>query len=147
MEAMRLDRLARLKPPPLDPSQSLLFSDLPPRVRIQAAIRLTEANVARTVPPGCAGVFFLKKVFRGGRVDERVGRDDVDLRQRLLQMAREGEENVLFGWILAEHPHDAYRIECYLWHAQGGSWRRISGDGHPEPVEPIPFLGCPDCEE
>jgi hypothetical protein len=144
---MRLDRLARLKPPPPDPSQSLLFLDLPPAVRIQAAIRLTEANVARTVPPRCAGVFFVKKVIRGGRVDERVGRDDVDLRQRLLQLAREGGENVLFGWILAENPHDAYRLECYLWHAQGGAWSRIGGDSHPEPAERIPFLGCPDCDE
>ena len=51
-----------------------------------------------------------------------MGRDDVDLRQRLLQHAREAGENALFGWIRAENAHDAYRLECYLWHAQGGAW-------------------------
>jgi len=101
------------------------------------AIRLTKANVARTVPPNRAGVFFLKSV----------GRDDVDVRKRLLQYARKGGENALFGWMLAENPHDAYRLECYLWHAQGGAWARIEGDAHPTPAERIPFLGCPDCEE
>jgi len=99
------------------------------------------------VPPGCPGVFFLKGVGPHGKVSERVGRDDVDLRQRLLQYAREGGVNVLFGWMLAENPHDAYRLECYLWHAQGGAWAGISGDAHPVPAERIPFLGCPDCEE
>ena len=53
------------------------------------------------MPPNRAGVFFLKSVGAGGRVSERVGRDDVDLRQRLLQHAREGQLNVLFGRMLA----------------------------------------------
>ena len=115
--------------------------------RIQAAIRMTESNVARTVPPGIAGVYFVKSVVQGGRIAERVGRDDVDLRQRLLQHARDGGENVLFGWMRAEDPNDAYRLECYLWHAQGGAWASIAGDAHPAAAERIPFLGCPDCEE
>jgi hypothetical protein len=115
-------------------------------VRIQPAIRLTESNVARTVPPGVAGVYFLKLVARGGRVNERVGRDDVDLRQRLLKHARDASENVLFGWIFASDANEAYRLECYLWHAQGGAWTQIAGDAHPLPAEPIPFLGCPDCD-
>jgi hypothetical protein len=110
-------------------------------------VRLTEANVARTVPPGLPGVYFLKTVGERGRVDERVGRDDVDLRQRLLQHARERRENVLFGWMIAADANEAYRLECYLWHAQGGAWAGISGDAHPVAAERIPFLGCPDCEE
>jgi hypothetical protein len=80
-------------------------------------------------------------------VDERVGRDDVDLRQRLLQHARQQDENVLFGWMIAADANEAYRLECYLWHAQGGAWAGIAGDAHPAPAERIPFLGCPDCEE
>jgi len=140
-------RKARLMEPSSDPAQPSLFPGLPPAPRVQPAIRLTETNVARTVPPNCVGVFFLKCVGPGGRVSERVGRDDVDLRQRLLQHAREGGANVLFGWMLAESAHEAYRLECYLWHAQGGAWVRIEDDAHPTPVEPIPFLGCPDCEE
>jgi hypothetical protein len=76
-----------------------------------------------------------------------VGRDDVDLRQRLLQHAREGNTNVLFGWILAPDAHEAYRLECYLWHAQGGAWARLECDAHPRSSEPIPALGCPDCDE
>ena len=55
--------------------------------------------------------------------------------------------SVLFGWMLAENAHEAYRLECYLWHAQGGAWARIEGDAHPTPAEKIPFLGCPDCED
>jgi hypothetical protein len=94
-----------------------------------------------------AGVYFLKRVGQKGRVDERVGRDDVDLRQRLLEHARAGDENVLFGWMIAADANEAYRLECYLWHAQGGAWARIAGDAHPVPAERIPFLGCPDCEE
>jgi hypothetical protein len=143
---MRLARRA-WHAPEANPAQPSLFPDLPPAPRIQPAIRLTEANVARTVPPGQAGVYFLKSVRPGGRVRERVGRDDVDLRQRLLQHAREPEANVLFGWMLAGDANEAYRLECYLWHAQGGAWARIEGDSHPTPAERIPFLGCPDCDE
>ena|SRR5450432_711116 len=144
---MRAARKVRLFEPPLDSAQPSLFPELPPATRVQAAIRLTESNVARTVPPGIAGVYFVKSVWGGGRVSERVGRDDVDLRQRLLQLAREAGENVLFGWLRAENPHDAYRLECYLWHAQGGAWASVAGDSHPLPEERIPFLGCPDCEQ
>ncbi len=144
---MRAVRRRRFEEPKTDPAQPSLFPDLPPAPRIQAAIRLTEANVARTVPPARPGVFFVKSVAAGGRVLERVGRDDVDLRQRLLRLAQEGGENALFGWLLAENANEAYRLECYLWHARGGAWAGISGDAHPTPAEPIPFLGCPDCDE
>jgi len=131
----------------IDPAQLTLFHALPLSPRIQPALRLTEANVARTVPPERPGVYYLKTVGSGGRVCERVGRDDTDLRQRLLDHARAGEANVLYGWMLAESAGDAYQLECYLWHAQGGSWGGIAGDAHPAPEERIPFLGCPDCEE
>lgn len=143
---MRLARRQREQPQP-DPAQPSLFPGLPRAPRIQAAIRLTEANVARTVPPGTAGVYFLKSVGPGGIVVERVGRDDVDIRQRLLQHAREGIENILFGWMHAADANEAYQLECYLWHAQGGAWASLEGDSHPQPAEPIPFLGCPDCDD
>ena len=143
---MRPARRVRFEEPAEDPAQPPLFPELPPAVRIRPAIRLTEANVARTVPPGVAGVYFVKTVARGGRVNERVGRDDIDLRQRLLGHAREAAENVLFGWMFAADPNEAYRLECYLWHAQGGAWSSLESDSHPQPVEPIPFLGCPDCD-
>ena len=144
---MRLVGRPRHSAPPLHPAQLSLFPALPPAIRIQPAIRLTEANVARTVPPGRPGVFFLKSVAPDGRVAERVGRDDVDLRQRLLKHAAEGLPNVLFGWILAEDANQAYQLECYLWHAHGGAWAGIAGDAHPAPSDRIPFLGCPDCDE
>jgi hypothetical protein len=144
---MRLAGRPRHEPPPADTAQLPLFPGLPPAARVQPAVRLTEANVARTVPPGRAGVYFLKSVGSDGQVAERVGRDDLDLRQRLLQHAREGRPNVLFGWILAADANEAYRLECYLWHAHGGAWAGIAGDAHPIPAERIPFLGCPDCDE
>jgi hypothetical protein len=144
---MRLAGRPRHEPPPSNTAQLSLFPGLPPSVRVQTAIRLTEANVARTVPPGRAGVFFLKSVGADGQIAERMGRDDLDLRQRLLQYAREGLPNVLFGWVLAEDANEAYRLECYLWHAWGGAWSRIAGDAHPSPSSRIPFLGCPDCDE
>jgi hypothetical protein len=144
---MRLAGRTRFETPPPNAAQLSLFPGLPPSARVQPAIRLTESNVARTVPPGRAGVYFLKVVGPDGQVAERVGRDDVDLRQRLLKYAREGRSNVLFGWILAEDANDAYQLECYLWHAHGGAWAGISGDAHPTPCERIPFLGCPDCDE
>jgi len=143
---MRSARRARFEQSQDNPAQPSLFPEIPPAARIQSAIRLTEGNVARTVPPAIAGVYFLKTVGPRGRVDERVGRDDVDLRQRLLELAGGATENVLFGWMRADGPSEAYRLECYLWHAQGGAWGRISGDAHPLPAERIPFLGCPDCE-
>ncbi len=143
---MRPARRAWHVPEP-DPAQPSLFPEIPAAPRIQSAIRLTETNVARAVPPNCPGVFSLKSVAAGGRVIERVGRDDVDLRQRLLQFAKEGALNALFGWMLAQDANEAYRLECYLWHAQGGAWAGIAGDAHPRLAEPIPFLGCPDCEE
>ncbi|MEP6994423.1 MAG: hypothetical protein ABI968_07885 [Acidobacteriota bacterium] len=144
---MRLAGRPRHEPPPLNAAQLSLFPGLPGSVRVQPAIRLTEANVARTVPPGRPGVYFLKSVDADGQVNERVGRDDVDLRQRLLEYARHGLPNVLFGWIAAEDPNEAYQLECYLWHAHGGAWAGITGDAHPSPVNRIPFLGCPDCDE
>jgi len=144
---MRPARRARFEEPAVDSTQPSLFQDLPPPVRIQPAIRLTETNVARTVPPGRSGVYFVKSVGTGGRIRERVGRDDVDLRQRLLSHARTAREDALFGWMLAADANEAYRLECYLWHAQGGAWARIEGDSHPTPAERIPFLGCPDCDE
>ena len=144
---MRLAGRPRHDPPPPNPAQLSLFPGLSPSRHVRPAIRLTEANVARTVPPGRPGVFFLKSVAPDGEVAERVGRDDVDLRQRLLQYARERLPNVLFGWILAEDANEAYQLECYLWHAHGGAWARIAGDAHPSPSNRIPFLGCPDCDE
>jgi hypothetical protein len=144
---MRLARHNRHSRPQLDPAQPSLFPGLPPAPRIQAAIRLTESNVARTVPPHTAGVYFLKSVGLGGQVAERVGRDDVDLRQRLLEHARQGDPNVLFGWMLAADANEAYRLECYLRHAQGGAWASLEGDAHPQPTDPAPFLGCPDCDD
>lgn len=144
---MRLAGRTRHDAPPPNPGQLSLFPGLPPSVRVQPAIRLTESNVARTVPPGRPGVFFLKSVGADGEIRERVGRDDVDLRQRLLQYARQGGVNVLFGWMLAENANEAYQLECYLWHAHGGAWAGIEGDAHPVPAERIPFLGCPDCDE
>jgi hypothetical protein len=144
---MRLAGRSSREAPAFDAAQLSLFPAFPPTLRVQAAVRLTESSVARNVPPGRPGVFFLKSVGSEGQVSERVGRDDVDLRQRLLQYAREGRTNVLFGWILAEDANEAYRLECYLWHAHGGAWAGIAGDAHPSPSEPIPFLGCPDCDE
>ena len=129
-----------------DPAQPSLFPEIPPTPRVQPAIRLTEANVARTVPPAQPGIYFLKSVTAGQLV-ERVGRDDVDLRQRVLQHAREGGENVLFGWIAAASAVEAYQLECYLWHAQGGGWAGIEGNAHPQPADPTPFLGCADCDQ
>jgi hypothetical protein len=143
MRPARRPRYASREP---DPAQLSLFSGLPPAPRVQPAIRLTEANVARTVPPQRAGVYFFKSVGPGGLVVERVGRDDVDLRQRLLQHACGAEANVLFGWMLAADANEAYRLECYLWHAQGGAWASLEGDAHPQPANPVPFLGCPDCD-
>jgi len=144
---MRVAGRPRHEPLPPNPAQLSLFPGLPPSARVQPAIRLTETNVARTVPPGRPGVFFLKSVGADGEIRERVGRDDVDLRQRLLQHARESGVNVLFGWMLAEDANEAYQLECYLWHAHGGAWAAIAGDAHPVPAERIPFLGCPDCDE
>jgi hypothetical protein len=144
---MRLAGRRSQQSPPPRAAQLSLFPGLPPSARIQPAIRLTEANVARSVPPGRPGVFFLKSVGSDGKVAERVGRDDLDLRQRLLQYAREGLPNVLFGWMMAVDANEAYRLECYLWHAHGGAWAGITGDAHPTPSERIPFLGCPDCDE
>src|SRR4029077_5115785 len=144
---MRLAGPPRFETPPPNAAQLSLFPGLTPSSRIQPAIRLTESNVARTVPPGRPGVYFLKSVGADGQVSERVGRDDVDLRQRLLQHARLGRPNVLFGWILAEDANEAYQLECYLWHAHGGAWPGIEGDAHPAPADRIPFLGCPDCDE
>jgi hypothetical protein len=145
--SMGLAGRTRQQPPPFDPAQLSLFPALPPAARVQPAVRLTESAVARSVPPERPGVFFLKSVGADGLVSERVGRDDVDLRQRLLQLAREKVPNVLFGWILADDANEAYRLECYLWHAYGGAWAGIAGDAHPVPSERIPFLGCPDCDE
>jgi hypothetical protein len=144
---MRPARRPRYESRELDPAQPSLFPGLPPAPCVQPAIRLTENNVARTVPPHRAGVYFLKSVGPGGAVAERVGRDDVDLRQRLLQHAREGNANVLFGWMLAADANEAYRLECYLWHTQGGAWSSVESESHPQPADPIPFLGCPDCDE
>jgi hypothetical protein len=144
---MRLAGWPRHDPPPPSTAQLSLFPNLPSSVHVQPAIRLTETNVARTVPPGLPGVFFLKSVTPDGQIAERVGRDDVDLRQRLLQFARGALPNVLFGWILAQDANDAYQLECYLWHAHGGAWAGITGDAHPSPSNRIPFLGCPDCDE
>ena len=78
---MRLAGRPRHEPPPSNTAQLSLFPGLPPSVRVQTAIRLTEANVARTVPPGRAGVFFLKSVGGDGQIAERMGRDDLDLRR------------------------------------------------------------------
>ncbi|MGH9365698.1 MAG: hypothetical protein ACRD1B_10620 [Thermoanaerobaculia bacterium] len=143
MQTARRRRVREFEP---DPAQPSLFPDLPPAPRIQPPVRLTEFNVARAVPPGRPGVYFLKTVGSGGRVSERVGRDGVDLRRRLLQHAREAVNSVLFGWMLAENADEAHRLECCLWHAQGGAWAGIEGDAHPAPAERIPFLGCPDCD-
>jgi hypothetical protein len=144
MQTARRRRLQEYEP---DPAQASLFPDLPLFSGIQPPARLTEFNVARAVPPGRPGVYLLKTVGSEGRVSERVGRDRLDLRQRLLRHAREAGDSVLFCWMLAQDAEEAYRLECCLWHAQGGAWARIEGDAHPIPAERIPFLGCPDCEE
>ena len=57
---MRTARRERFEQPLTDPAQPSLFPELPSPKRIQPAVRLTEGNVARTVPPACSGVFFVK---------------------------------------------------------------------------------------
>src|ERR1700682_532246 len=98
---MRAAPRSRLPEPLAVYAQPSLFPDLLPVIRIQPAIRLTESSVARTVPPGIAGVYFVKSVGTGGHIAERVGRDDVDLRTRLLQHARGAREDVLVGCVRA----------------------------------------------
>lgn len=41
--------------------------------------------------------------------------------------------------MLAETPHDAHRLESYLWHVQRGAWARIEGDAHRWQPNAIPF--------
>ena len=132
-------RLAARHPAPEpDPGQLSLFPSLPACPRIQPALRLTEAIVARLVPPERPGVYYLKIVGAGGRVSERVGRDDVDLRQRLLDHARAGAPNVLFGWMLAESAGEAYQLSAICGTRRAGRGG-IHGDAHPTPAERIPF--------
>jgi hypothetical protein len=97
------------------------------------------------VPPRRAGVFFFKTVASGGRVEERVGRDDRDVRKQLLARAGAATDNVLFGWIEARDPIEAFQFECLLWHAQGGSWALLGEGRHPEAPEETPWLVCPEC--
>jgi hypothetical protein len=109
---MRLARRTRFEEPAENPAQSSSF----PAARADpAGRRLTETNVARTVPPGIA-TYFLKR--RPRRPIERVGRDDVTC-GRLIGHAREAVENVLFGGRASDAR--AYRLECFLWHAWGPS--------------------------
>jgi len=79
----------------------------------------------------------------GYKVRSKIGRPG----QHRIRRGARGAPNVLFGWMLAADANEAYRLECYLWHAQGGSWSSLEGNSHPQPADPIPFLGCPDCEE
>src|SRR5262249_56796216 len=77
---MRVAGRPRQSAPPPNLAQLSLFPGLPPAIDIQPAIRLTETNVARTLPPQRRGALFPTTVSADGRVAERVGRDDVDLR-------------------------------------------------------------------
>ena len=72
-------RAARVNTPPEVAAQPSLFPEIPPATCVQAAIRLSEANVARTVPPGIVGVYFLKAVAAGGRVSEAGIRTNVSV--------------------------------------------------------------------
>jgi hypothetical protein len=124
--------------------QACLFPGLEEEIVVYQALRLVERTVRRSVSAGLPGAFYLKEVRRG-RVVESVGREDGDLRERLLSLCRPDRENVLFGWTVAATPLEACRHECFLWHIKGGAFGRLKGSPHPRPPKGSGWNGCPEC--
>jgi hypothetical protein len=125
--------------------QACLFPGLEEEIVVYQAQRLTDRNVRRCVAGSLPGAFYLKKVLPRGGVDESVGRDDRDLREKLLTLCRPELENVLFGWTVAATPMEAYRHECFLWHIKGGAYDRLTSSLHPVAPDDEAWASCPEC--
>jgi hypothetical protein len=125
--------------------QACLFPGLEEEIVVYQAQRLVERNVRRCVAGGLPGAFYLKKVLARGGIEESVGRDDQDLREKLLSLCRPELENVLFGWTIATTASGAYRHECCLWHIKGGAYGRLSSGLHPRAPDEAAWAACPEC--
>lgn len=125
--------------------QACLFPGLEEEIVIYQAQRLVDKNVRRSVAASFPGAFYLKKVLPRGGVEESVGRDDRDLREKLLSLCRPELENVLFGWTMAATALEAYRHECFLWHIKGGAFSRLVSTLHPAAPDDEAWASCPEC--
>lgn len=125
--------------------QTCLFPGIEEEIVVFQAQRLAERTVRRSVAAGVPGAYYLKEVLPRGGVVESVGRDDRDLRARLLGLCSSGRENVLFGWTVAASSREAFRHECFLWHIKGGAFGRLRGCPHPAPPAGRDIGDCPEC--
>jgi hypothetical protein len=125
--------------------QTCLFPGVEEEIVVFQAQRLVERTVRRSVAAGVPGAYYLKEVLPRGGIAESVGRDDRDLRARLLRLCSAERENVLFGWTVAASRPEAFRHECFLWHIKGGAFGRLRGCPHPTPPPGDPRTECPEC--
>ncbi len=125
--------------------QACLFPGLEEEIVLYQAQRLVDKTVRRSVAASLPGAFYLKRVLPRGGLEEAVGRDDHDLREKLLALCRPELENVLFGWTMAVTPLEAYRHECYLWHIKGGAFGRLVTSLHPVAPDEEAWTSCPEC--
>ena len=144
---MRLARRTRFEEPAEDPAQPSLFPELPPPATHPACHPPDRIERRPDGPARDRRRLFSEDVARGGRVNEKVGRDDVDLRQRLLQHARDASDNVLFGWMRRRDSNDAYRLGVLPLARAGG---RVGADRRrfaPRQRGADPVSRLPHCEE
>ena len=125
--------------------QACLFPGLEEEIVIYQAQRLVDKTVRRSVAASLPGAYYLKSVLARGGVEEAVGRDDRDLREKLLSLCSPQLDNVLFGWTVASTPLEAYRHECYLWHIKGGAFGRLVSSRHPSSPDEEAWASCPEC--
>lgn len=110
--------------------------------RLQGPYALTPESIAAHAPDAAFGAYALG--FETGRVFTvlRVGRAEGSLRDALL--AHVGETRRLsFKCMAVDNAHDAFDLECVLFHEFGGA-RHLENTAHPERPSDTRWL-CPEC--
>lgn len=110
--------------------------------RLQGPFPLNAQSIAEHVPENAAGAYALG--FENGRVFTVVfiGRSDANLRTPLLQHAQQGR-HLNFKFMAVDSVHDAFDLECVLFHEFGGA-RHLENTAHPTRPDDTRWL-CPEC--
>jgi len=112
------------------------------RSRLSGPYTLTADGVANAIVEDGPGAYALGFVTSGVFTVLSVGRADTSLRTTLLQ--RVGNDRQLsFKCATVDSAHDAFDLECALFHEFGGA-RYLENKAHPERPSASRWL-CPEC--
>lgn len=113
-----------------------------PSLGMRGPYKLSPQQIDEEVKPSVPGVFATGYVKESGAFVVRyIGRSDRDVRTEL--KTQETDIGARFKWVEATSQHEAFELQCRLYHEFGGSIV-LENEEHPERPKGANWQ-CPDC--